>query len=74
MPGDPRIRIVKQRTATSLDDIPALFAKLNADGSTVARAAAFTMLTACRVSEVVGARYQEIDHGRPASGCYRRRG
>jgi integrase len=61
MPGDPRIRIVKQRTATSLDDIPALFAKLNADGSMAARVAAFTMLTACRVSEVVGARYEEID-------------
>jgi integrase len=61
MPGDPRIHIVKQRTATSLDDIPALFAELKADGSMAARAAAFTMLTASRVSEVVGAHYKEID-------------
>jgi integrase len=61
MPGDPRLHVVKHRTATSLDEIPALFAKLYADGSTAARAAAFTMLTACRISEVVGARYQEID-------------
>jgi integrase len=61
MPRDPRIHIVEQRTATSLDDIPGLFAKLNSNGSIAARAAAFTMLTACRISEVVGARYEGIN-------------
>src|SRR5271168_4292283 len=61
MSGDPRIRVIKQREATGLDDIPALFAELVVDGSVDARVVAFTLATAARISEVCGADWSEID-------------
>ena len=42
-------------------DVPAFMQRLRAEGGTAARALEFVVLTACRTSEVTGARWSEIN-------------
>jgi integrase len=56
----------RQRThfaALPYAEVPALVQRLRTWESVSARALAFTILTACRTSEVLGARWDEIDFG-----------
>jgi integrase len=58
----PRQTIQRQHhVALPYDEIPALMQRLQAMDSLGARALAFTVLTACRTKEVLGARWSEID-------------
>lgn len=47
--------------AAPLADVPAIFARLGEEGGTVANAIRFVMLSACRLNEILGARFDEIE-------------
>jgi integrase len=52
---------VKHHAAIPVDDIPALVAELMARKSISAKALLFTLLTACRTGDCIGATWAEID-------------
>ena len=58
----PRVKAkVHHHDAMPWRDVPAYFASLSARTATAARALQFTILTACRTSEVLEARWAEFD-------------
>ena len=54
-------QLVKHHAALPYDELAGFMAALRAKGSTTARALEFTILTAARTSEVIGARPEEFD-------------
>ena len=52
---------VKHHEAVAVDDIPAFAAELMARRSVSAKALLFTLLTACRTGDTIGATWSEID-------------
>jgi integrase len=52
---------VKHQTALPYAELPAFMAKLRQQSGTAARALEFTMLTAARTGEVIGATWSEMD-------------
>ncbi|MAT92858.1 MAG: integrase [Halioglobus sp.] len=61
LPAKQKVRPVKHFTALPYQDMPALFAELRDKESLTSLALRFTMLTACRTGEVIGAQWSEID-------------
>lgn len=61
LPGRSRTRIVKHHAALSFMATKALFARLASVEGEAARALRFTILTAARTGEVLGATWREID-------------
>ncbi|MCL2591375.1 MAG: tyrosine-type recombinase/integrase [Betaproteobacteria bacterium] len=61
LPKPSRIKHIRHHPAISYQEIGEFFKLLNAEKSIVARALEFTILTACRTSEALHARWQEID-------------
>lgn len=58
----PKVRVkVAHHDAMPWLEVPAFYAELEARSATAARALQFTILTACRTSEVLDARWEEID-------------
>jgi len=55
------VQRVKHHPAMAFEDLPAFTATLRARGGIAARALEFTILTAARTGEVLGARWSEID-------------
>ncbi|MDR2014332.1 MAG: tyrosine-type recombinase/integrase [Azoarcus sp.] len=64
LPKPSRIKIVKHHPSMPCQEIRAFFEKLDTRESLGARALAFTILTACRTSEALHAKWQEIDFAR----------
>jgi integrase len=60
LPPRSKVRRVEHYSAMPYDQLPALMVELRAQDGIVARALEFTILTAARVSEAVGARWSEI--------------
>jgi integrase len=54
---------VQHHLAAPLEEVPAIFAKLKAEGGTVANALMLIMLSGCRLREILDARYEEIEDG-----------
>ena len=61
LPGKSKLAPVKHHAALPYFDIPEFMTKLRAALGTAARALEFTILTAARTSEVLGAKRSEID-------------
>ncbi len=61
LPARAKVRKVKHHAALPYDDIPAFMEKLRAQPGTAARALEFTILSATRTGETIGARSAEID-------------
>jgi integrase len=61
LPKKGRLATVEHHAAMSYCDVPGFMADLRRREGTAARALEFVILTACRVGEVVGARWNEID-------------
>lgn len=61
LPAKTKVRKVKHREAMPYVDVPAFMATLRGMESVSARALEFTVLTAARTGETIGARWQEID-------------
>ena len=61
LPSKRKVRRVEHHAALPFRDIGALMAKLRAEATTSARALEFMILTATRVGETLGARWDEID-------------
>jgi integrase len=61
MPKGKRTEIVKHHKAMPIDELPAFIAKLRERDSISARALEFTILTATRTNEAIGAAWSEID-------------
>jgi integrase len=61
MPKGNRAEAVKHHKAMPIDDLPAFMAKLRERDSISARALEFTILTATRTNEAIGAAWSEID-------------
>jgi integrase len=61
LPAVGRVRKVQPRASVPYADCPALMAKLAALDSVSGRALRFTILTAVRTSEALGARWEEFD-------------
>ena len=61
MPQGKRSKTVKHHKAMPIDDLPAFIAKLRERDSISARALEFTILTATRTNEAIGAAWYEID-------------
>ncbi|WOI55593.1 tyrosine-type recombinase/integrase [Palleronia sp. LCG004] len=58
----PKVRVRAQHhDAMPYADVPAFYAELGARTATAARALQFTILTACRTSEVLGMTWDEVD-------------
>jgi integrase len=60
LPPRSKVRRVEHYSAMPYDQLPGLMVELRAQEGVVARALAFTILTAARVSEALGARWSEI--------------
>src|SRR5262249_27882245 len=60
LPERSRVRKGEHYAAMPYDQLPPFMVELRAQEGTVARALEFTILTAARVSEAVGARWSEI--------------
>src|SRR5262245_42233754 len=60
LPAHRRLARVKHHAALPYGDVPAFMGELRAREGNTARALEFTILTAARVSEVLGARWDEI--------------
>jgi integrase len=61
LPARDKIAPVKHHAAMPYADVPAFMKKLRAIDGSAARALEFTILTAARISEVLGAQRSEID-------------
>jgi len=61
LPKPSKIKKVKHHPALPYEDIPAFMATLNARKELAAKALVFTILTAARTSESLGATWDEID-------------
>jgi integrase len=61
LPAKAKVRKVKHHDAMPYGDVPAFVAELRDNDSISARALEFTILTAARTGEVIGARWPEID-------------
>ena len=61
LPAKTKVRKVKHLDALPYGDVPAFMAKLRAMDSVSARALEFTILTAARTGETIGALWSEID-------------
>lgn len=59
--GRPVVPKAKSHPAMPSGDVPKFMAELRALGSVEARALAFTILTAARTAEVIGAKWKEIE-------------
>jgi integrase len=60
LPPRSKVRRVEHYSALPYDQLPGLMVELRAQEGVVARALEFTILTAARVSEALGARWSEI--------------
>lgn len=63
LPAKSRVRTVQHRPALPFEEIPDFFVALRQRPAYAARAMEFTILTAARSGEVLGARWKEIDVG-----------
>jgi integrase len=63
LPGKRKVRQVTHHAAMPYRDIGTLMAKLRSDVTPSARLLEFLILTATRVSETLGARWDEVDFG-----------
>ncbi len=61
LPRQSRSRRIKHHPALAYADMPAFMARLRQQEGVAARALEFTILTAARTSEAVGARWSEVD-------------
>jgi integrase len=61
LPARRKLARVEHHAALPWQDVPAFMAKLRAQTATAARALEFTILTAARTGEAIGARWSEID-------------
>jgi integrase len=61
LPARSKVRAVRHHDALAYVDLPAFMAELAARAGIAARALEFTILTAARTGEVIGARWSEID-------------
>jgi integrase len=61
LPAKTKVRKVKHHDAMPYADVPAFVAELRDNDSLSARALEFTILTAARTGETIGARWSEID-------------
>jgi integrase len=61
LPARRKVRPVRHLSAMPYAEVPALMARLKALDTNAARALMFTILTAARSGEVIGATWQEID-------------
>lgn len=61
LPSRDKVRRVKHHAALPYDQLPAFFTELRDQDGTAARALEFTILTAARTGEALGARSDEID-------------
>jgi integrase len=61
LPPHGLIRRVRHHPALPFVELPAFMARLSAQEGTAARALAFTILTASRTGEAIGARWHEVD-------------
>lgn len=61
LPAAKKISTVKHHASLPWRDTPRFIAALKTKGKISARALEFTILTACRTGEVLGARWEEID-------------
>ena len=61
LPAKGKVRRVEHHDAMPYDDVPAFMATLREMTSLSARALEFTILTAARTGETIGARWSEID-------------
>jgi integrase len=61
LPARNKVRRVKHHAALPYDDLPIFIAALRSQEGTAARALEFTILTAARTSEVLGAKWGELD-------------
>jgi integrase len=61
LPPLSRVQTIKHHDAVPYAEVPALVAELRSRPSTSAQALAFTVLTAARTGEVIGATWSEID-------------
>jgi integrase len=64
LPRREKVRKVKHHPAMPFDDVPGLMVALTERPAMAARALAFTILTAARTEEVLGARRPEIDRAK----------
>jgi integrase len=63
LPAKGKVAPVEHHAAMPYADLPAFWPRLQAADGMGARALEFAILTACRTSEVLGARWDEIDMG-----------
>ena len=61
LPAESRIQKVRHHPALAVDELPAFMADLRQVNYISARALEFTILTAARTGEAIGARWDEID-------------
>jgi integrase len=61
LPPRARVRAVKHFTALPYAELPGFMTELKARPATAARALQFTILTAARTNEVLGAKWSELD-------------
>ena len=61
LPKPTRVKRVKHHAALPFSQVPAFMKTLGQNDVIAARALKFTVLTACRTSEVIGAKWSEID-------------
>jgi integrase len=61
LPKTPATKRVKHHSAMPYADVPAFMAKLRGNDSVSAKALEFTILSAARTSETIGATWQEVD-------------
>lgn len=61
LPERAKVARVQHHAALPWRDVPAFMGELAQQGGVAARALAFTILTACRTGETIGATWQEID-------------
>ena len=61
LPSPSKVRKVRHHPALPYAELPAFWSQLAAHDGTAADALRFTILTACRTGEVLGARWDEID-------------
>jgi len=64
LPARAKVQRVEHHAALAYEDLPAFMAELRARQGVSARALEFTILTAARAGEVVGARWAELDLAR----------
>jgi len=61
LPAQSKVSRVRHHAAMPFAELPGFMARFDEQPSTAARALAFTILTAARTGEVIGARWREVD-------------